>query len=73
MHIFAAPDAGWGWSDDQNLEVIAEAVREGAELTHDQRVAWRSRRMRTSAPNGIWFGGLVVARMCVKGSAVRLR
>ena len=63
---------GWGWSDDQNLEVIAEAVRQRIDLTDDQRVAWRSRRMRTSAPDGIRFGDLVVApnvpqwgRLCV--------
>lgn len=63
---------GWGWSDDQNLEVIAEAVRQRVDLTDDQRVAWRSRRMRTSAPDGMRFGDLVVApnlpdwgRLCV--------
>ena len=52
---------GWGWDDAQNLEVIAEAVRLGRELDEEQRLAWRSRRMRAVEPDGVQLGDLIVA------------
>ena len=52
---------GWGWEDGQDLEVIAEAVRLGRELDEDQRIAWRSRRMRAAEPDGMRLGDLIVA------------
>jgi hypothetical protein len=52
---------GWGWNADMNLETIAEAVRVGRELSDEQRMAWRSRRMRTAAPDGMRLGDIVVA------------
>jgi hypothetical protein len=44
-----------------NLETIAEVVRRGGELSEEQRVAWRSRRMLTTQPDGMHRGDLVVA------------
>jgi hypothetical protein len=52
---------GWGWDDGQNLEVIAEAVHLGRELDEEQRIAWRSRRMRAAEPDGMQLGDLIVA------------
>jgi hypothetical protein len=52
---------GWGWNAEMNLELIAEVVRRGGELSDEQRMAWRSRRMRTSAPDGMRVGDLIVA------------
>ena len=52
---------GWGWDAGQDLDVIAEAVRLGRELTDEQRVAWRSRRMRSTEPDGMRLGDVVVA------------
>lgn len=52
---------GWGWDESQNLEVIAEAQRLGRPLTDLQRLAWRARRMRTSADGGMRVGDVIVA------------
>lgn len=52
---------GWGWNEEMNLDVIAEVVRRGGELSEEQRVSSRSRRMRTSAPDGVRVGDLIVA------------
>lgn len=51
---------GWGWNDEMNLDVIAEAVRRGHELTDEQRMATRSRRMNTSAPDGMRVDDIVI-------------
>lgn len=52
---------GWGWDETQNLDVIAEAVRRDVELNDLQKLAWRARRMRTSAEDGMRVGDVVVA------------
>ncbi len=52
---------GWGWNAEMNLDTIAEVVRRGGELSDEQQMSWRSRRMRTSAPDGMHVGDLVVA------------
>jgi hypothetical protein len=52
---------GWGWDESQNLEAIAATVRRGGELSDLQKLAWPARRMRTTAPDGIRFGDIVVA------------
>ena len=52
---------GWGWNAEMNLDVIAERVRVGGELSEEQRMSWRSRRMRTTASDGMRLGDLVVA------------
>jgi hypothetical protein len=52
---------GWGWNVEMNLHVIAEVVRRGGELSDEQRISWRSRRMLATAPDGIRLGDLVVA------------
>ena len=52
---------GWGWNEEINLDLIAEQVALGAELSEKQRIAWRQRRMRTSARDGIQIGDTVVA------------
>ena len=52
---------GWGWDDSQNLDVIAEALRAGTPLNEHQEAAKRNRRMRTSEPDGMRIGGIVVA------------
>jgi hypothetical protein len=52
---------GWGWDETQNLEVIAEAVRHQVPLNDLQLLAWRARRMRTTAPNGMRRGDVIVA------------
>jgi hypothetical protein len=41
--------------------VIAEAVRRGGQFNDLQQLAWRARRMRTSAPDGMRVGDIVVA------------
>jgi hypothetical protein len=51
---------GWGWNAEMNLDTIAETLRRGGELSESQRVSWRSRRMRTSEPDGMRVGDLVV-------------
>lgn len=52
---------GWGWNAEMNLETVAEVVRRGGELSDEQRMAWRSRRMRSTAPDGMRLGDIVVA------------
>lgn len=52
---------GWGWNAEMNLETIAEVARLGGELSDEQRVAWRSRRMLTTEPDGMRPGDIVVA------------
>jgi hypothetical protein len=52
---------GWGWDETQNLEVIAEAVRDGFPLNELQQLAWRARKMRTTAPDGMRLGDVIVA------------
>jgi hypothetical protein len=52
---------GWGVADEQNLEVIAAAIRRGQELTDLQKEARRALRMLTSWPDGIRVGDLVIA------------
>ena len=44
---------GWGWAPEQNLEVIALAVRAGQPLSEEQQMAWPSRRMMSSEPDGM--------------------
>lgn len=51
---------GWGWNAEMNLDTIAEVVRLGGELSDEQRVAWRSRRMLTSQPDGMRRGDVIV-------------
>jgi hypothetical protein len=52
---------GWGWNEAMNLDTIAETLRRGGELTGDQPLTMRARRMRTSEPDGMRVGDLVVA------------
>jgi hypothetical protein len=52
---------GWGWNAEMNLDVIADVVRRSGELSDEQRASLRSRRMNTSAPDGMRLGDLVVA------------
>lgn len=52
---------GWGWNAEMNLETIAEVVRLGGELSDEQRVAWRSRRMLPTQPDGMRLGDVIVA------------
>ena len=49
---------GWGWTDEMNLEVIAEVRRSGGQLSEDQQMSVRSRRMRTSEPDGMRVGDI---------------
>ena len=51
---------GWGTDADQNLEVIAEALRQGTALSDSQRDARRSMRMLTSWDHGMRYGDLIV-------------
>ena len=51
---------GWGWNEAMDLDRIADIVKRGGELTDEQHASWRSRRMRTSAPDGIRLGDYVV-------------
>jgi hypothetical protein len=43
-----------------DLDRIADIVKRGGELTDEQRLAWRSRRMRTSEADGMRIGDYVV-------------
>jgi len=52
---------GWGWNEEMNLDTIAEIVRRGGELSDEQAMSWRSRRMRTSAPDGMHVGDIILA------------
>jgi hypothetical protein len=52
---------GWGWNAEMNLDVIADLLRRGSQLSDEQRMAWRSRRMRTAASDGMRMDDLVVA------------
>ena len=64
--IWAEADAGrlrqgWGVADEQNLEVIAAALRRGDRLTDLQQESRRALRMLASWDNGMRFGDVVVA------------
>lgn len=52
---------GWGVEDEQNLEVIAEAIRSGRALTPLQQESRRALRMLASWHNGMHLGDVVVA------------
>jgi hypothetical protein len=52
---------GWGVEAEQDLEVIAVALRRGDRLTGLQQEARRALRMLASWDNGIRFGDVVVA------------
>jgi hypothetical protein len=52
---------GWGWEEAQNLDVIAETIRLGGQLSDEQGDAWRARLMRTADPDGMRPGDIVVA------------
>lgn len=52
---------GWGADDEQNLELIAAALRRGASLSVPQQEARRALRMLTSWEQGMRFGDVVVA------------
>jgi hypothetical protein len=52
---------GWGWNPEMSLDTIADLVRRGGDLSDEQRMAWRSRRMRTSEQDGMRVGDLVVS------------
>jgi hypothetical protein len=51
---------GWGWDDSQNLDVIADALRQGLTLSEDQQKAKRALKMNTSERGGIHVGDLIV-------------
>lgn len=51
---------GWGWAPEQNLEVIALAVRAGRPLSDEQQMAWPSRRLMSSEPDGMRPGDLIL-------------
>jgi hypothetical protein len=51
---------GWGWNEEMNLERIADIVTAGGELSDEQRMSWRSRRMLPTAHDGMRLEDLVV-------------
>lgn len=51
---------GWGWDPDMDLQVIAEAVAAGEELTDWQQQAWKNRKMLTTQADGIHVGDIVL-------------
>jgi hypothetical protein len=53
---------GWGWEANQDLRVIADSVAAGLDLTEEQRLAWRARRMLDSEPDGTQVGDLIVTQ-----------
>jgi hypothetical protein len=52
---------GWGWAAEQNLEVIAAIVRRHGELSDEQQMAWPSRRMLSTQPDGMHLGDLILS------------
>lgn len=52
---------GWGWAAEQNLEVIAAIVRRHGELSEEQQMAWPSRRMLSTQPDGMRPGDLILS------------
>jgi hypothetical protein len=50
---------GWGSAAEQNLEVIAAVVRRHGELSEEQQMAWPSRRMLSTEPDGMRLGDLI--------------
>jgi hypothetical protein len=52
---------GWGVDDEQNLEVIAEALRRGAPLSGLQKEARRALKMLATVQGGIHLADLLVA------------
>jgi hypothetical protein len=52
---------GWGWAPEQNLEVIAAVVRRHGALSEEQQMAWPSRRMLSTEPDGMRLGDLILS------------
>lgn len=52
---------GWGSAPEQDLEVIADDQRNGRELSELQQMAWPSRRMMLTEPDGMRTGDLILA------------
>lgn len=51
---------GWGWAAEQDLHRISRLVRQGAELSDEQQMAWPSRRMLGTEPDGMRPGDLIL-------------
>jgi hypothetical protein len=51
---------GWGWAAEQDLYCIAQLVREGAEPSEEQQMAWPSRRMLATEPDGVRPNDLIL-------------
>jgi hypothetical protein len=51
---------GWGSDEEQNLEVIADAIERGVPLTEQQRYARRSLRMMTGLPGSMKQDDLIL-------------
>ena len=47
---------GWGWAEEQDLYVITQVVRRGGALSEEQQMAWPSRRMLSTEPDGMRAG-----------------
>ena len=52
---------GWGWAPEQNLDIIAEVVRRHGQLSEEQEMAWPSRRMLSTEPDGMRPGDLILS------------
>ena len=53
---------GWGWAPAQDLQRIAARREIGGELTEEEQLAWRARRMLSTEPDGMRSGDLVVTQ-----------
>lgn len=52
---------GWGYQEDQNLDIIRSAMSEGKSLNDDQKVCWRgNRRMHPQEWDSIQKGDLIL-------------
>lgn len=51
---------GWGYDPTQDLRSIAVKVAARAALTHTEAVAWRSRRLLSTQPDGVQPGDVII-------------
>ena len=52
---------GWGWAEEQVCTQSPSLVRRGGELSEEQQMAWPSRRMLSTEPDGMRPGDLILA------------
>jgi len=53
---------GWGWEEEQDLQIVQRQLNAREQLTKAQREAWPARKMLGASQDGIEIGDLIVTQ-----------